>query len=190
MVITIPLLLLCFFVLGFWLVSDSKVKFLWKALSISTFCIFCVIFWMTFDTIMGWSAKGNLMPEIVSIRHVVIKESNKFTKGAIHILIEYPPTKFDNLILNVFGYKNEHSEPRIFKLPYSRKLHEQLQSDVIPQLQRGQIVRGKFTGIKGEKGFPDSLKSNKDLGGESQQQEIKFYNLQPSYFQDKAQDNN
>lgn len=117
---------------------------------ITTFFLFCTLLGLSLSSFMGWSANDNNIPKIVSIRHVVIKEPNKLLglEGAIHLLIEHPPTKYDAWWLQLFAYKTSKSEPRLFRLPYNRELHKVLQESVIPQLMRGQIVTGEL--VKGE----------------------------------------
>ena len=132
----------------FWVLRDTKHVWVRTGI-IAGFFGFCVALSLSLDSIMGWAAHKN-MPEIVVIRHVVIKEPSAVigTAGAIYILIEHPPTRH-NLFLRTFGYNAEHPEPRLFKLPYSRSLHEQLQG-IMGQLNNGQTVTGKLS--KGKKG--------------------------------------
>lgn len=184
MLITFAILLLFLFILGFWLIRESKINFWLKIVSISLFFSFCLIFWRTTDYMMGWAAKEKYIPEIISIRHVAIKEPNQFSKGGIYFLIEHPPTKYDSLLLNIFAYKNEISEPRLFKIGYSRKLHEELQKNVIPRLQKGIIVRGRLTKLGNDDRIgKDGRNDGKGKGSESQfNNDWKFYDLNPSYF--------
>ena len=113
-------------------------------------------------------------------------------------MIEQPTVKYNEASLKVFAYNVKESEPRLFVLPYSRKLHEQLakgeERSVIAKTQRGQVVRGTLTkgfgegqGNKGSKGFPQQKggKDGKGGGSESQEQEWMFHDLKPSYFQEK-----
>ena len=129
----------------------------------------------------------------------MIKEPNFLAKqdGGIYFLIEQPAVEYNEASLKVFSYNIKDSEPRLFVLPYSRKLHEQLAKDgersVIKRTQRGQMVRGSLVkGFgegqgKGGKGFPGQKggKDGKGSGSESQEQEWTFYDLKPSYFQEK-----
>jgi hypothetical protein len=153
MFIAISLLLLSLFALSFWILKESKVKLIVKLILITTFFTFCTLLGFSLQSFMGWSANDSMIPKVVAIRHVVIKEPNKQLglEGSIHILIEHPPTRYDAWWLQLFAYKTSKSEPRLFRLPYSRELHETMQNDVIPKNMRGQIVMGELTKGKGGK---------------------------------------
>jgi len=163
------------------------------------FSFFTVVFYQSTISFLGWGAPPRVMPEILSIRSVVVKEPNLLGKeqGGIWFLIEQPTVKYNEASLKIFAYNVKESEPRLFTLPYSRKLHEQLakgeERSVIARTQRGQVVRGTLTkGFaegqgKAGKGFPGQKgsKDGKGSGSESQEQEWMFYDLKPSYFQEK-----
>ena len=203
MFISISLLLILLFTLGFWIVKESKIHLSIKILTISTFFFFGAIFCNMWESSMGWAAKDKYLPEIVAIRHVVIKEPNQELqlKGAIYLLLEVQPTKYDSFILNLFAYKTTESEPRLFHIPYNRQLHEQLQKGVIPKNRKGQIVYGKLKNIgknkdgedgkenkgKNKDGRPRNIDNNKKQGndGESLETEWQFYELPPNYFLQK-----
>lgn len=167
MFIAISLLLLSLFALSFWILKESKVKLVVKLTLITTFFTFCTLLGFSLQSFMGWSANDSMIPRVVAIRHVVIKEPNKQLglEGSIHILIEHPPTKYDAWWLQLFAYKTSKSEPRLFRLPYNRDLHETLQNDVIPKLMRGQIVTGELTKGDGKGGKAGFGKGGKGKGG-------------------------
>lgn len=199
MTIALPILLLCLFVVSFWVLADSAVKWQVKTGIILGFCFFTVVFYQSTTSFLGWGAPPRALPEILSIRSVVVKEPNLLAKegGGIYFLIEQPTIQYNEWTLKVFSYNVKDSEPRLFVLPYSRKLHEQLAKDgersVIKRTQRGQMVRGSLVKGFGDgqgkagKGFPGQKgeKDGKGAGSESQEQEWIFYDLKPSYFQEK-----
>ena len=193
MSVIIPLLLLCFFTLSFWLLAESRVNKVLKGLVISTFCLFTVVMFITYPTFMGWGSKPSSMPEVITIDKVTIMEPS--IKGET---IEYHEP-----ILGWFGHNVVHSQPRMFAFPYSKSLDEALtnvgERSVMSRTQRGTRVRGRLSkmgkqgkGKGGEKGNGKGKGSNKGKcsnsnGGcsHSQEQEWKFYDLNPSYFQRK-----
>ena len=183
--IALPILLLVFGGLTFWLLTDSSLKWYFKVSCISTFCVFTVIFWSSISSFLGWPALEDDMPEKILIHWVIIKEPNKFTKsdGAIYILLESTEENESNSVLKFFGYKKSKIEPRLYELLYSRGLHEKLEKSVIPRLKRGQPVMGKLNKEgdgkgKGKKG--DGKGDKKGGGSESQEQEWHFHELRPS----------
>ncbi|MBM3417336.1 MAG: hypothetical protein FJY17_00260 [Bacteroidetes bacterium] len=201
MILALPILLLCLFILSFWMLADSKVKWQIKSLLIVGFCFFTIVLSQVIPTYLGWGASDKYLPKVLSIRSVIIKEPDISIKdnGAIYFLIEQPTIDYHEPTLKIFAHNVKTTEPRLFSLPYSRELHEELAKDgersVIRRTQRGQIVRGTL--VKGgfgndgkngtqNKGVGDGKgNSSKGSGSESQNQKWTFYDLKPSYFQEK-----
>ena len=130
--IALPILLLVFGGLSFWILTESTVKWYIKTVCIATFCLFTIVFWTTIHTFLGWPADESDMPEKVLIHWVIIKEPNKFKEftGAIYILAE-SAEKETSVVRRFFGYDKDRIEPRLYQLKYNRNLHEQLQKTLI-----------------------------------------------------------
>jgi len=184
--IALPILLLAFGGLTFWVLTESSMKWYLKCACISVFCIFTIIFWSAIHTFLGWPAMEDDVPEKILIHWVIIKEPNKFTKsnGRIYVLLESVVKPESSALARFFGYRKEKIEPRLHGLKYSRDLHEHLQKKIMPRLLAGQAVFGKL--IKGKKrsrlGFGPGKSPNegKGDGSESQEQEWQFHELLPS----------
>ena len=182
--IALPILLLIFGGLSFWVLTESTVKWYIKTACIAVFCLFTIVFWTTIHTFLGWPANENDMPEKVLIHWVIVKEPNKFKEfnGAIYITLETAEEIKGNKVAKFFGYGNDRIEPRLFKLKYSRELHEQLEK-VKGRLKQGQPVAGKLTkegeNGKGKKG-QGKQGDKKGGGSESQEQDWQFHELRPS----------
>jgi hypothetical protein len=188
--VALPILLLVFGGLTFWVLNESSLKWYLKTACISVFCLFTVIFWTSIGSFLGWPALSNDMPEKGLIHWVVIKEPNKITKsvGGIYILMENAGEPESNFLARFFGYSREQNEPRLYGLNYDRKLHEELEKKVMGKLRTGQPVLGKLTKLKGAKGKKgDSNKESKQEGegSESQEQEWEFHELLPSEIHEK-----
>ena len=143
--ISLPILLLVFGGLTFWLLTESSLKWYYKMTCISIFCVFTIIFWSSIHSFLGWPANEDDMPEKVLIHWVIIKEPNDFTKfkGRIYVLLESAEEIEANAFLKFFGYKKkERIEPRLHGLSYSRDLHEQIEKGIMGQLRKGQPVVG------------------------------------------------
>ena len=187
--IALPILLLVFGGLSFWVLNESKLKWYFKTACIATFCLFTIVFWSSIHTFLGWPALQSDMPEKILIHWVVIKEPNKLREfdGAIYITLETAEEMKANKIVKFFGYGSDRIEPRLFKLKYNKQLHEQLQG-VKSKLKTGQPVMGKLT----KKGQQGNLKKGgkgkndkKGGGSESQQQDWQFHELLPSEIHQK-----
>ena len=189
--IALPLLLLVFGGLTFWLLTESHLKWYLTTACITTFCAFTIVFWSSIHSFLGWAAHENDMPEKVLIHWAIIKEPNKFTEfeGAIYVLIETAVQEEPNVVLRFFGYKKDKIEPRLFKLEYNRNLHERLSKNIMPKLKSGQPVYGKLTKeapLKRGLSMQDGKgKQSKGDGSESQEQEWHFHELLPSEIHSK-----
>ena len=180
--IALPILLLIFGGLTFWILTESAVKWYFKATCISVFCIFTIVFWSAIHTFLGWPALEDDMPEKVLIHWAIIKEPNKFTKsnGRIYLLLETVGEPESNFFARFFGYQKEKVEPRLYGLKYSRGLHEKLAEGIMPKLRKGQPVIGRLTKKRATQGKKEEASSGKGGGSESQEQEWQFHQLLPS----------
>ena len=154
------------------------------------FCLMSVVHWSSLSTFLGHPAHAEDMAERVRIHWVVINEPAKLIHdpGAIYVLVEGPSVD-RGWIKKVFGYKNSHTQPRLFGLPYSRDLHEKLAKEVIPALKSGQPVYGHLSKKTDSGNAKEGMKTNKKGGGsESQKQEWVFHLLRPSDFLRKPTD--
>ena len=188
--IALPILLLVFGGLTFWILNESSLKWYIRAACISAFCVFTIIFWSSIYSFLGWAANEDDMPEKVLIHWVIIKEPNKFMQfdGKIYVLLESVEEPETNRLLTFFGYKKDKAEPRLYGLGYSRELHEQLEKEVMPKLRKGQPVVGKLTKKSGEgKKVGEGKKNEKGDGSESQEQEWRFHKLLPSEIHQKPE---
>ena len=194
MTIALPILLLIFGGLTFWVLNESRLKWYFKAVCITTFCIFTVVFWSSIHTFLGWPALEKDVPDKVLLHWAIIKEPNKITesKGRIYLLIESGKYSAPDPLAKFFGYKKENVEPRLYGIKYNRELHERLEKQIMPKLKQGQPVLGKLT-KKGEEGKgkiagKDKGKKQDEEGSESQMQDWQFHELRPSDIQGKPVD--
>ena len=186
--IALPILLLVFGGLSFWVLNESQLKWYFKTACIATFCLFTVVFWSSIHTFLGWPAMEEDMPEKMVIHWVVIKEPNKAVSydGRIFILAESVIEEESSALARFFGYRKDKIEPRLYGLKYNRGLHEQLEG-IKGKLKSGQPVALKLkkSGEQG-KGKDGKGKSEKKGGGsESQEQDWQFHELLPSDFHEK-----
>jgi hypothetical protein len=188
--IALPILLLMFGGLSFWILNESQLKWYFKTACIATFCMFTIVFWSAIHTFLGWPALGADMPEKLLIHWVIVKEPNKAISydGRIFILAESVDEESSNALARFFGYRKDKIEPRLYGLKYARGLHEQLEKGVKSKLKNGQPVIGKLTkqGERGKRGEGSKGKTSKKGGGsESQEQDWEFHELLPSDIHNK-----
>ena len=123
------------------------------------------------------------MPEKILVHWILIKEPNKVREfnGAIFIMLETVEEIKANKVAKFFGYGSDRIQPRLFKLKYSRGLHEQLEKTK-SKLKNGQPVFGKLTkeGKRGNSKKGEGKTEKKGTGSESQKQDWEFHELLPS----------
>jgi len=193
--IALPVLLLVFGGLSFWVLNESKLKWYFKTICISTFCVFTIVFWSSIHTFLGWPALEKDVPDKVLLHWVIIKEPNKITefKGRIYFLVESGKYSAPDPLAKFFGYKKEDVEPRLYGVKYNRQLHERLEKGIIPKLKKGQPVLGRLSKAERKEGGVGKNGENKQEneegdGSESQEQDWQFHELRPSDIQGKPTD--
>jgi len=209
--IGIPIACATFTILLLWFIIGTKGQWALKML-VSAFSVyFCVCLWSSLNGLLGWPTAASLEGKKVEILWVDIKEPNKKTEdpGAVYVWARHlEPEKTSSSFILRFHTKDSQNEPRLYKVPYSRKLHEQAMK-IKQHLAKGgkfagQLSKQQFKGKgqgkgegkgkgKGEgKGGRDGKgrSSNKDGNGGSmsQDQEFMFHQLPPPRYQSKNYD--
>lgn len=190
--ITIPILLIFIATIGFWIIAGSKGGYLPKTIAVGSFFGYIVILWLSLSSFFGWAADPKYIYGVpVSIYHVIIDEGTEEKEGSIFVLIKSEKNDYQNLVLSVFGHPFDSTKPRLYRLNYSRPLHEQLAQEVIPKNQQGQSVRGMFQDGEGKFGDKKGEKGNSKKGkdrDQSQKQDLRFHNLKPSHEYNKQEE--
>jgi len=202
-VIGIPLTFIILSALGLWFVILGR-GYLWVKFGFITLVLyFSLALWNSLGSLSGWATNNELPPKFVLHWALVSEPSKSNPKEvggiffwATELNEDHVPKKEEiNYFLQPFVAKKADSEPRVYRLPYSEKLHQQLQS-VMQKIKQGKTVvgRGKSPGDAGEEGEGKDGKGDgkgKGFGGEggdkkggrkgsmSQDQEFIFYDLPP-----------
>lgn len=160
--IGIPIACVTFVVLLLWFIIGTKGKWILKMLVTALSIYFCVSLWTSLNGLLGWPTASDLTGKKVEVLWLDIKEPNKKTNdpGSIYVWVKHlEPKKTQNSVVLRFHTKNSSSEPRLYKVPYSRKLHEQA-AKIKKHLAKG----GKFHGQLQKDGFKGDGKSGKGQG--------------------------
>lgn len=183
--LSLPLLLLACLALAVWTLRDSAVHLWLKLPAIAGLLLFSTVFWYASSTMFGWASRGEL-PDRVGIHWVVIKEPMGESVGGIYILTDYASNRYDSTILALFAYRPDISEVRLYRLPYSRRLHQAMEAIVIPRLKDGQQVYGRFVRPRGQHDKDGKGRDGAKGGGsESLEGGWEFYELPPPYIRSK-----
>jgi hypothetical protein len=189
MSIAIPVAFLILIVVILWLIIHLKGKFWIKLTFVSVATYYCIVLWYSLATFAGWSS-GDDLPKEFQVKWIVIKEPSKKTghDGAIYLWVSDIENKAESRnILNFLGYNAKGGEPRSFKVPYTRALHERA-ARAMGMLRRGIPVKG--SALKGEKKDGAGKKGRRGArsgrgGNHSNKQEIEFHILPPARGQSK-----
>lgn len=202
--IGIPLTFLILASLGLWFVILGK-GYWWAKLGFITIVLyFSLALWNSLSSLSGWATDTKLPPKFV-VHWTLVSEPSKINPKevggiffwATEINEENMPKKEEiNYFLQPFAAKKADTEPRVYRLPYSEKLHKDLQS-VMQKIRQGKTVvgKGKTPGEAGEEGEGKGKGKGKGQGNGqgngkgkgkngrggsmSQEQEFMFYDLPP-----------
>lgn len=197
--LAIPLAFIMLSVLLLWCLIGSKGKWWVKMILIFAVPNFALVVWKTLDTYLGWPTPEEL-PDEFAVVWVEIREPNPKIgdEGAIYIWVR--PHKLESGKENdILGYSYSPNEPRAYKLPYFRGLHEQMEK-ARRTIIKGRPVFGKRKGS--ESGSPGDGKRDGDgpnnpgnregRDGDGNRQDgsgFEFYELPPGQYPDKNKKN-
>lgn len=196
-----------------WFIIGAKGNWLLKAVVIAATLCFSLAMWNSLEGIQGWPTKDEL-PAKFLLHWAVIEEGNKETgdPGTISLWVEDIGDQPQNDNWFSFLPKETTNGPRVYRIPYNRNTHEQLQKALegikkgkrfvgenkgkgIGDASEGEEGEGKDGQGKG-KGKPGYEKDGQGKGqgdGEfdfSQQQDIIFHELPPALLPPKNEEGN
>lgn len=200
-IIGIPLTFLVLFAVVLWFIILGKGKWWLKAAIVPVVLYFSLIIWFSLGQISGW-ASPNEMPDTFILHWSIVKEPSKkdtSDQGTIFIWATQVDESFQvtnqpvNPLLHPFTPRKNSAEPRSYRLPYDRDMHEKL-NVMQSMITKGKTVIGKKNGKgigteedgQGKGGGKDGkgkgaggiAGNQKGSGGSlSQQQDFMFYEL-------------
>lgn len=206
----IPLAFIIIAALTLWVVLGCKGYWWLKMITISLSIFFSISLWNSLVSLQGWPT-AQTMPEKFEVKWLDVKEPNKKTgqEGCIYVWAKdlepnSPPEEAVIPLSIQLHAKKESGEPRLYKLPYSRGMHQQAEGikQMIGKGGRfyGTLSKGKKgTGMSqleadGKKGKGKSSgrpgkgrigQGQKEGGSLSEGQEFVFHELPPPLFPEK-----
>lgn len=178
-----------------WFIIGATGHWISKAVIIMVSLYFCLSVGLSIKNFMGWPIDEDL-PEKFFVHWVVIDEPDRISdnEGAIYMwvkLLEAVDTEYPSWRDYMLSFYDGQSQPRAYKLPYSRELHEEAQ-DVIDMITQGEQVGGvnaEGTGDGDQQVEGMGEGANEDGNGESSLTRnggISFYQLPPTKLPDKG----
>ncbi len=215
--IAIPIAFLVASALLLWFIIGSRGQWMLKAACIACTMYFGLAVWNSVGSYLGWPTSQE-PPSKFQLHWAIVQEPDKQADdpGVVYLWLrkidqddnaadEAQELKEESW-LSILGYSGNKEQPRCYRLPYTRPLHEQLKQ-AKRQLAQGKPVIGKFSG----KGF-DTSKQGKGKGkgkgkggppgggkpgagnahsygsGHRDSGEFIFYNLPPPKYPDKPRE--
>lgn len=201
--IGIPLTFLILTAIGSWFIILGKGPWWIKFIFTTIILYFSLALWNSLPALTGWAASEPLPHKFILHWAMVVEPSkiNNKEPGAIFFWTteideeNFPKKQEINYFLQPFIARKLITEPRVYRVPYTDKLHQKL-TQVMQKLKQGKtmIGEGKSFNSQGEegdgKGEGDGEggkekgsgreKTGKGKGGSlSQKQELMFYDLPP-----------
>lgn len=155
----------------------------------------CLSIQYSLSGIAGWPS-SNSLPEKFIVHWIIVKEPPKKTseEGAIYVWATSLSQKQNNnkdkwwerLLLSF--EPSDLTEPRSYRLPYSKELHENA-NDALGRIMKGERVGGSNNGRKGDgEGDGEGKGDGEGEGGGgsfSHSDDVSFHDLPPPHVPDK-----
>jgi hypothetical protein len=152
-----------------WFIIGSKGHWGSKAAMILLSLYFCLSVGFSVSEFMGWPTRNNL-PEKFFVHWLVVDEPDSKTgdEGNIYIWLKKNPdvdNEHDSWEDYLLSFYDGDSQPRAYRMPYTRDLHEQAQ-EAIGMIRQGKGVGGTREGLEGEgEGEGEGTAKSKGAGG-------------------------
>jgi len=207
----IPVAFVLLAALALWLIILGKGQWWLKMVFVSGILYFAICMWFSLGDLSGWPT-NKAVPEKFLVHWMLVREGAKDNpKDTGHIYVwlteldeeDKPKEEEPNPWILPFVSKQKASEPRAYRLPYSKQLHEQA-AQVMQMLRAGKQVVGKRGDLAGDaggggegegkgkgkgkgKGREDKGEGGKGTGegSLSQDQIFMFYELPPAKLPEK-----
>jgi hypothetical protein len=186
LVIPISFLILASILL--WVLIGVKGKWWLKLVFIIFVPPLGLLIWNALDSYLGWPTSEEPPERFILIWGVAIEPDPKTGfEGIVYIWGD--PSILENTERGILNYEPEEQEPRAYKIPYSRELHEGLEGAKKKIAKGEQIImerRKVGEDASGEKEKEGDKKKDKESGVEKREDYYKerykyiFYNLPPA----------
>lgn len=186
--LALPLFLLVLVTLLLWIAIGGRGRWGIKLAMIIVVPAGTLMVWRSLDTYLGWPSPNEL-PERFIITGMYVREPDPKTgdAGAIYLWVRVPGARTAQLL----GYRLDAREPRAYRLPYDRNLHEQ-----IAQFQRALLSGAMIGGVSrrghlmgqpgdGQRGGQRPGGGGEDGNGRPRGQ-VELYELPPAQQPDKT----
>lgn len=164
-----------------WYLVHAKGHWALKLVLTGFIALFSLETWRALDSYLGWPA-SEAMPQRSLLISAIVREPNPSKHDAGAIFLWVVPLGQDDP--GPFAYDPISGEPRAYKLPYSRAMHEQTAAAMQAMRKNGRPILIERGGLPGD-GEGDPHGNGVDYGDESDSG-FRMRELPPPSLPDKA----
>jgi hypothetical protein len=205
-IIGIPITFIILSAAVLWLIILGKGYWWLKAFIVAVVLYFSLAMWFSLTNFSGWPVDID-MPNKFLVHWALVKQPSKkdvYQQGSILIWATEVDENNETIVqqnktlITPFTRSEKAVEPRVYKIPYSEKMHQKL-IDAMKQITQGKQIIGenkskgnkklnnaKDEGLEGK----DKMKGSKgkNHGGIGQEQDYMFYDLPEVKLPEKIND--
>jgi hypothetical protein len=176
----IPLAFIALASLSLWIVIGGKGHWAAKAVVMLLTLYLGVAFWLSLGNVEGWPSPDPL-PAKFALHWALVQEPSKNggDAGAVYLWVTSAGDEPRGASWVVSLATARPGEPRAYRLPYSRRLHEKVEG-ALGKIRAGRKVEGKAGGLDDEdqQGQPGRMDDRKP-GHDGPDQDPMFYDMPP-----------
>lgn len=176
-----PIIFIVVIAMLLWVLTDTRGKWWVKSIIILVTLSVSGLVWNSVEGMLGWSTSQKLDGNF-ELHGVVIQEPSKKTSkpGGIFVLVQRMKLLDDSDKFVIYS-KRDKKEPRLYRINYSQKRHQQMQK-LKEKLKKGKKV---YITTKGKEKGKGQNKGGKDSGGNGSEgfendQKLEIYELPPA----------
>lgn len=143
--VSLPLFLLAVALMVLWAVIGARGGWVRKGILILALPFSTLVVWATLGTYQGWPTDEPLPDRFKLVWADVLEPGTPHSGpyGVIFVWIKDVPQ--GRRSIDLLGYQSDQDEPRAYRLPYTRGLHEQI-AKMLDRLRQGSPVTGMRRG--------------------------------------------
>lgn len=133
-----------------WGIIGSKGYWWLKLCAISFVMFFGVSLWYSMNTYLGWPSRAEMPPKYMVYWAYVQEPSKRDNdEGAIFFMVRHLEEDKKNDALYALQYQGNNKDPRLYRLEYTRDLHQQV-NQMLAGIKKGQVFIGGKNAPKGQ----------------------------------------
>lgn len=147
-----------------WFIIGSKGYWWLKFITIAFVMYFGIALWYSIDSYLGWPSRDDMPPKyMIYWAHIQEPDKKSDDDGAIFFWVRELETSEQTAYLHVLDYQANKKDPRVYRIPYSREAHKQVQQ-MIDGIKKGKNYIGGKNAPGGDGDGEQGAKSGNKSG--------------------------